>query len=99
MLNHYVFIKYRSGVSETHIAEFVTRTLALRTAIAEIEHLEIGRDILHGARSWDLVLIMRFASVDALRRYQPHPEHVKVVEFNLTWVETVATVDFEEALR
>lgn len=99
MLSHYVFIKYHSGTSEAHIAEFVSRTLALRAAIAEIEHLEIGRDVMRSARSWDLVLIMRFASVDALRRYQPHPEHVKVMEFNQSCVESVATVDFEEAWR
>jgi hypothetical protein len=99
MLNHYVFIKYRSGTSDAHIAEFVSRTLALRSVITEIEHVEIGRDILRSVRSWDLVLIMRFASVEALRRYQPHPAHVKVMEFNQPCVETVASVDFEEALR
>ncbi len=99
MLNHYVFIKYKSGTSEAHIAEFARMTLALRAAIAEIAHLEIGRDVLGSARSWDLVLIMRFASVDALRRYQPHPEHIKVMDFNQPCVESVATVDFEEAWR
>jgi transcriptional regulator NrdR family protein len=97
MLHHYVFIKYRRGTPEAHIAEFGRRTLALRAAIAEIEHVEIGRDILHEARSWDLVLIMRFASVEALQRYQPHPEHVKVKEFNTPQVEAVASVDFTEA--
>ena len=99
MLHHYVFIKYQSGTSEAHVAEFVSRALALPAVISEIDHIEIGRDILRSARSWDLVLIMRFASVDALRRYQPHPEHIKVMEFNQPFVESVATVDFEEAKR
>ncbi|MEY4640491.1 MAG: hypothetical protein RLZZ227_485 [Pseudomonadota bacterium] len=99
MLHHYVFIKYRAGTSDAHIAEFVKRTLALRSMIPEIEDLEIGRDMLHEARSWDLVLIMRFASVEALQRYQPHPEHVKVKEFNTPQVDSVASVDFAEALR
>jgi hypothetical protein len=44
--------------------------LALRSTIEGIEYLEIGRDILHDSRSWDLILIMRFASVAALRVYQ-----------------------------
>jgi transcriptional regulator NrdR family protein len=99
MLNHYVFIKYRKGTSEEHMADFARRSLALRGAIPEIEHVEIGRDILHEARSWDLVLIMRFASVEALQRYQPHPEHMKVKEFNTPQVEAVASVDFTEAWR
>ena len=54
-----------------------------------------GRDILHDARSWDLILIMRFASVGALRSYQQHPEHQKVMAFNQPFVADVATVDFE----
>jgi hypothetical protein len=94
MLQHYVFIKYRAGTSAAHVDGFSERMLALRTVIADILHLEIGRDILHDARSWDLVLIMRFASVEALRRYQQHPEHVKVMAFNQPSVEAVGSVDF-----
>jgi hypothetical protein len=94
MLQHYVFIKYRAGTAATHVDGFSARMLALRGVIAEIEYLEIGRDILHDARSWDLVLIMRFTSVEALRRYQQHPDHVKVMEFNQPCVEAVASVDF-----
>ena len=75
MLQHYVFLKYREETSDGHITAFCERMLALRGAIGEIRHLEIGRDELHDARSWDLVLIMEFASVDALRAYQRHPEH------------------------
>jgi hypothetical protein len=37
---------------------------------------------------------MRFASVDALRRYQQHPEHQKVMAFNQPFVADVASVDF-----
>jgi hypothetical protein len=95
MLQHYIFIKYQKGAGEEHIAEFRRRMLALRTSIAGIEHLEIGRDILHDARSWDLILIMRFASVDVLRSYQQHPEHQKVMAFNQPFVADVASVDFE----
>lgn len=95
MLQHYILIKYQKGISEEHIAEFRKRMLALQTSIEGIEHLEIGRDILHDARSWDLILIMRFASVDTLRRYQQHPEHQKVMAFNQPFVADVASVDFE----
>jgi hypothetical protein len=96
MLQHYVLIRYGKGVSDEHIEEFCRRMLALRTGVAGIEHLEIGRDILHDARSWDLILIMRFASVDALRSYQQHPEHQKVMAFNQPFVTDVASVDFKQ---
>jgi transcriptional regulator NrdR family protein len=70
--------------------------LALRGSIAGIEHLEIGRDILHDARSWDVILIMRFASLSALRSYQQHSEHQEVMAFNQPFVANVASVDFEQ---
>jgi hypothetical protein len=95
MLQHYVLMRYQKSASDEHIAEFCRRMLALRTSIAGIQYLEIGRDILHDARSWDLILIMRFASVAALRSYQQHPEHQKVMAFNQPLVADVATVDFE----
>jgi hypothetical protein len=101
MLQHYVLIRYQKGVTEEHIAEFSRRMLELRTRIGGIEFLEIGRDILHDARSWDLILIMYFASVGALRSYQQHPEHQKVMAFNQPFVTDVASVDFnnDENLR
>ena len=95
MLQHYVLIKYEKNIGNQHIEEFCRRMLALRTRIAEIEYLEIGRDILQDARSWDLILIMRFASVHALRGYQQHPEHQEVMAFNQPYVANVASVDFE----
>ena len=76
MLRHYVFLKYREGTSDGHVTAFCERMLALRGTIGGIQHLEIGRDELHDARSWDLVLIMEFASVAALRAYQRHPQHL-----------------------
>jgi hypothetical protein len=94
MLRHYVFLKYREGTRDAHITAFCERMLALRSAIAEIQHLEIGRDELHDARSWELVLIMEFASVEALRSYQHHPDHRAVMAFNDPFVADVASVDF-----
>jgi hypothetical protein len=94
LLQHYVFLKYREGTTEGHIAAFCERMLALRATIGEIEHLEIGRDELHDERSWDLVLIMEFASVEALRAYQRHPDHLAVMVFNDPLVANVASVDF-----
>ena len=97
MLWDYVFRKYREETSDEHIAAFCKRMLSLRGTIGEIEHLEIGRDELHDARSWDLVLIMVFASVATLRAYQRHPQHLELMAFNEPFVENVASVDFTAA--
>lgn len=95
MLQHYVLIRYEKSTCDEHIAEFCRRMLALRSTIEGIEYLEIGRDVLHDSRSWDLILIMRFASVAALRVYQQHPEHQNLMAFNQPSVAAVASVDFE----
>ena len=97
MLRHYVFLKYREETSDEHIAAFCKRMLSLRGTIGEIEHLEIGRDELHDARSWDLVLIMVFASVSTLRAYQRHPQHLELMAFNDPFVANAASVDFTSA--
>ena len=97
MLQHYVLLKYRDGTADGHITDFCERMFALRGTIGEIQHLEIGRDELHDARSWDLVLIMEFASAEALRAYQRHHEHVAVMAFNDPFVANVASVDFTRA--
>ena len=97
MLQHYILIKFKKGTSGEHIGEYCGKMLALRTTISSIEHLEMGRDILHDARSWDLILIMRFASTEALRNYQQHPEHLSVMAFNQLSVADVASMDFEES--
>ena len=97
MLEHYVFLKYREGTSATHVASFCERMLALLDSIGQIRRLEIGRDELHDARSWSLVLIMKFASVDTLRAYQRHPRHLALMAFNDPFVENVASVDFTAA--
>jgi len=99
VLQHYVFLKYREETTEGHVVAFCERMFALRGTIGVIQHLEIGRDELHDARSWDLVLIMEFASAEALREYQRHPDHVAVMAFNDPFVANVASVDFTRAAR
>ena len=94
MLQHYVFLRYRPGTKSEHVTAFCERLLALRGSIGEIRRLAIGRDELHDARSWDLILIMEFDSVDALRAYQAHPAHKALMAFNDPYVADVASVDF-----
>jgi stress responsive alpha/beta barrel protein len=94
MLRHYVFLKYRDNTRDAHVTAFCERMLALRGSIEGILHLEIGRDELRDPRSWDLVLIMAFTSLAALRAYQRHPQHLELMAFNEPFVANVASVDF-----
>jgi hypothetical protein len=94
MLRHCVFIRYAPGTRDGHVAEFCRRMQALPEPIPAIRSLQIGRDILREARSWDLILIMDFDSVETLRRYQQHPLHVQLMQFNQPHVAEVGAVDF-----
>jgi riboflavin synthase len=94
MLQHYVFLRFQRETPEAHVEEFCRRMQALRGTVPGIEQLQIGRDILRDARSWDLVLVMGFQSVEALRAYQRHPEHQAVMAFSQPRVAEVGSVDF-----
>ncbi len=96
MLRHFVFIKYRQGTSDAHIDEFLRRTRALPESIPVVRDLEVGRDVLHSPRSWDVMLAMRFNSLEELREYQTHPAHQALMAFNNPQVADVGTVDFPE---
>ena len=61
---------YRAGTPEPHVTAFCDRMRVVRGTVAGMQRLEIGRDELRDARSWDLVLIMEFTSMEALRAYQ-----------------------------
>jgi len=43
------------------------------------------------------MLIMRFASLEALRQYQQYPDHQRVMAFNQPAVAEVGSVDFLHA--
>ena len=96
MLRHYILIRYKPETPESHITAFCEQMSALLQEIPELLELEIGRDILHEERSWDLILMMSLESVTTLRRYQAHPAHQAVMRFNGPFVSDVAALDFEK---
>jgi hypothetical protein len=68
----------------------------LPASIPTLRDLEVGRDVLHGARSWDVLLAMRFNSLEELREYQVHSAHRALMAFNDPQVAEVGAVDFFE---
>lgn len=99
MLQHYVTIKYRDETPGDHRAEFCRRMLALKESITEIEDIAIGCDILSEARSWSLLIRIHVADLESLARYQKHPAHQAVVQFNAPYVTDVGVIDFEHFLE
>lgn len=95
MIKHIVFFKFKPGVSENEIQDLEQSLNALPAGIAEIKHLEFGRDVIRSERSCDLALIVDFDDLEAGNRYQTHPEHVKVIEKVKKLCDDVKAVDYE----
>ena len=94
MIHHLVMLKFKPGVDKEHIDELVTMLEDLPNKIIEIHLYEFGPDLLHTDRSYDFGLSALFANLEALERYQRHPEHQKVLEKIRAICNDVITVDF-----
>jgi hypothetical protein len=95
MLKHVVFMKFNTGVSEASIQDLEKSLAVLPAAIPEIRQYEFGRDVLHSERSYDFALVSAFEDLEALKRYQVHPEHVIVLTKVRAMCDSILAVDFE----
>jgi len=95
MIKHVVFLKFKPGSTEADIADMEKSLGALPARISEIESFEFGRDIIRSERSCDFALVSAFADLDALKRYQIHPDHQAVLGKVLNLCESILAVDFE----
>ena len=96
MLTHIVVWKYRSDISQATREEHRTKLSALSNIVPGIESFSVGFDFLHSPRSYDIGLAAVFLDRSVLDAYTVHPDHVKVVEFGHSIIETMAKVDFED---
>ncbi|AEG60898.1 Dabb family protein [Desulforamulus ruminis] len=92
MVTHIVFFKFKD---RENIAKAREMLLNLKGKIPQLLHLEVGVDVLHTERSYDLALVSKFNSLEDLQAYQIHPLHVEVAEYLATVREAVAAVDYE----
>jgi hypothetical protein len=96
MVIHIVAWKYRADTSQEDRDKHRDDLRALANIVPGIESLSVGFDFLRAWNSFDIGLCARFQDRSVLEAYTVHPEHVKVVEFGRTIVETMSKVDFEE---
>lgn len=92
MLTHIVFFKLRDRAEVTKAKDAL---LSLTGKIPTLRQIEVGIDILHSERSYDLALTTKFDSLEGMQQYQTHPEHIKVAEYLATIRESSLTVDYE----
>ena len=51
---------------------------------------------MHSERSYDIAVVLGFENLEAMRRYQVHPAHLKVVVKIKEHCDSILGVDFEK---
>lgn len=95
MIKHVVFMKFKEESTEAEIKDLETSLGGLPAKIPEIKQYEFGRDVIHSERSYDFCLVSAFENLDAMKRYQVHPDHVVVLNKVLKLTSSILAVDFE----
>jgi len=95
MLTHVVLFKLKDRSPES--VQATKRVLTnMEGKIPVLKHIEVGTDILHLDRSYDIALITRFDSLEDLKAYDTHPLHEEVkVHMKSVLDGTSVCVDFE----
>ena len=94
MLTHVVLFKFNPESGESEIQHALDALRELPDKISEIQEFRVGADIVRSERSYDLALVSSFTDLDALQRYQVHPEHQKFVAYLKTVATSIVAVDF-----
>lgn len=94
MITHIVMFKLKDNSAE-NVAQTVQILRNMEGKIDELISIEVGTDILHSERSYDIALVTKFESMEALAAYQVHPVHQKVIEHMTQVREASVSVDYE----
>ena len=85
MIEHVVMWKFADKAEgrtrEENMAIVRERLLALPAVIPEIRFMQLGRDVSRTEMSYDMMLVTRFESLEALHTYKVHPAHVEVASY------------------
>jgi len=94
MITHVVCwkLKDRSRENAERVRE---KLLTMQGRLPMLKSLEVGVDVVRSGRSFDVVLIARFDSLDDLNAYQVHPYHQEIAAFMGTVADQAVAVDFE----
>lgn len=95
MIKHIVMWTFKDDVVEADKLEMKRQLEALKGVVPTLIDIEIGLDVVGGDASKDMVLYSEFASMDDLKAYATHPEHLNVVDFVKPLVSERHVVDYE----
>lgn len=94
MVKHIVMYKLKQP-NERNAQQLMQTFMSMKGKIPQLVDIQSGVDILREGRSYDVVLICTFKSLDDLNAYASHEVHLPVKEYVKTVVEKSHSVDFE----
>ncbi len=99
MIRHIVMFRLKEtaedGLKKVNAEKIKKDLEALPDKIDLIKEYDVGINIKETERSYDIVLISSFDSMEKLQEYSKHPEHVQVLEFINKVRTDIAVVDYE----
>lgn len=95
MLTHIVLFKLRNTAAVV-LEEVKARMLQMQGNIPGLLSLEVGLDVLHSERSYDIALIAKFDSMQDMLAYQVHPLHMEVAAYMTAIRESSVAVDYQD---
>ena len=93
MITHIVLFKLLDRHPE-NIEKARAKLASLAGKIPQLRHFEVGTDVLHTDRSYDLALVAKFDTLEDLNAYQIHPLHQEVVKYILSVRQSIVAVDY-----
>ncbi len=94
MITHIVFFKLKDR-SRGSFEKARDVLLGMKGRIPQLRHLEVGLDVLHSQRSYDIALVTKFDSMEELEAYQKHPVHIEVAKYMTSVRKYAVAVDYE----
>lgn len=85
MIRHTIMWRFTDnfdGMNKEEIMDKITELFVfLKNTIPEIKFMSVELDVIKSERSFDMIYITEFESLEELEIYRVHPEHLKVAEF------------------
>jgi len=95
MIKHVVMWKFKEENKAENMEKAKELLLALPALIPELKKMEVHFDLTHSEMSMDFMLDTEFLSVEDMKIYANHPEHLKVSKFIRSVIESRVVLDAE----
>lgn len=95
MIKHIVCFKLKDNSPE-ECEKAKNVLLSMKGNVPLLRSIEVGTDLLHSSRSYDVILQVTLDDMDALEKYQKDEYHCSVVKPHMHKVrETSVAIDYE----